>query len=102
MSRFSAGRYAKAHCDRCGDKIPYLQLILEWTGLMVCRNCLDPKTALEFPTNHPVDPEALLNPRPDLDVEAGSGEIRIGTKLGTKIEGDNITLELGTVTVTVT
>ena len=77
--QFTSGKYARAICDRCGEKIMYTKLRLEWTGLKVCRTCWDPKTALEFPTNFPTDPEALRDPRPDNDVEASAGKVTMGT-----------------------
>ena len=99
--QFTSGKYAKAICDRCGDKIMYTKLRLEWTGLKVCRTCWDPKTALEFPTNFPADPEALRDPRPDNDIEASAGKVSIGTGgIGTSFQLNDIEIELGTVSVT--
>jgi len=99
---FSSGKKAHARCDRCGDKIKYQDLKKEWTGLKVCKTCLDPKTALEFPTNFPVDPEALRDPRPDTDTEANHGYVNIVNNIGTGFKVNQLTIELGTVTVTVT
>ena len=73
---FTTGKYAKAICDRCGDKVKYTELQLEWTGFRVCRACFDEKDPREFPSNFPVDPQALEDPRPDNDIEAGEGLIR--------------------------
>ena len=98
---FTSGKYAKARCDRCGDKKKYLDLKLEWTGLRVCKSCWDPKTALEFPTNFPSDPEALRDPRPDNDVEANHGVVRINSGIGTGFKLTTMNIELGTVTVTI-
>ena len=89
-------------CDRCGHEIKYVDLREEWTGLRVCKECLDPKTALEFPTNFPTDPEALRDPRPDNDVEAGNGTIKAGLIIPTSFSGFGIEVQLGDVTVTVT
>jgi hypothetical protein len=100
--RFSAGKYAKARCDRCGEKIKYQALRKEWTGLKVCKQCWDPKTALEFPTNFPTDPEALRDPRVDNDVEANHGYVQIDSGIGTGFKLKGCTVELGSVTVTVT
>lgn len=100
--RFTSGKYAKARCDRCQDKIPYLDLKKEWTGLKVCKSCWDPKTALEFPTNFPVDPEALKDPRPDNDVEANHGTVNVADGIGTGFKLNQMKIELGRVTVTVT
>jgi hypothetical protein len=101
MANFTSGKFAKAICDRCGDKMKYLELKLEWTGLMVCEECFDPKDPLEFPTNFPIDPESLRNPRPDNDVEAGAGTIRVAPRIGSVIKGIAVECEIGNVTVTV-
>jgi hypothetical protein len=101
MANFTSGKFAQAMCDRCGDKVFYKKLILEWTGLRVCKECLDEKDPLEFPTNFPVDPESLQNPRPDTDVEAGQGTISVPSKLGSTFAGIELECEVGNVTVTV-
>lgn len=56
---------AWAICDRCGFKVRHHLLRKEWTGLMVCPPCWDPKPAETRPP--PVKPEGLpvRNPRPD-------------------------------------
>ena len=102
MALFSSGKFAKAVCDRCGDKIPYKNLLEEWTGFKVCIKCLDPKTKLEFPTYFPIDPESLRDPRPDTDVESGAGIARAENSIGGAFEGGTLQIELGEVTVTVT
>jgi len=89
-------------CDRCGFEMAYLDLKKEWTGLMVCSPCWDPKTALEFPSNFPVDPEALKDPRPDGDVESGNGTYSIPNIIPHTFVGFEIEIALGDVTVTVT
>jgi hypothetical protein len=101
MAKFTSGKYAKAMCDRCGDEVKYKALRLEWTGLKVCRTCLDPKTALEFPSNFPTDPEALKDPRVDNDVEAGDGTIGIDKTIPSSFKGYGIEIELGDITVSV-
>jgi hypothetical protein len=101
--RFSSGKYARAMCDRCGIEVKYLDLRDEWTGLKVCNDCWDPKTALEFPTNFPTDPEALRDPRPDNDMEASLGKITLDQDdLGTGFQMRKITVSLGKITVLIT
>lgn len=91
-------------CDRCGDEIRYRDLKSEWTGLRVCKSCWDPKTPLEFPKNFPIDAEALRDPRPDNDIEASHGIVKVGTgaanAIGSGFKLKGLTVELGTVTVT--
>ena len=100
--KFTSGKYAKAMCDRCGIEIYYKKLKLEWTGLRTCRECWDPKTALEFPENFPSDAESLRDPRPDTDREASDGVVFIGSDdLGQTFSLDAMQIELGEVTVTI-
>jgi len=62
---FAVGTHSQAICDRCGFQYPYLTLLKEWNGLLVCTQCYEPKQPqLNPPYNRP-DPEALKNPRPD-------------------------------------
>ena len=99
---YTSGKRSKAMCDRCGIEIKYQKLKAEWTGLKVCRDCWDPKTALEFPSNFPSDPEALRDPRPDNDKEASNGTVYIGTDdLGTTFTTPALELILGEVTVSI-
>ena len=101
MNEFTSGKFAKGHCDRCGQRYYLNKLKLEWTGLKVCKSCFDPQDSLEFPTHFPVDPEALENPRPDIDVEAGEGIIRTPNRVGSGFPGIELEVQVGDVTVTV-
>jgi len=63
--------------------------------------------ALEFPTNVPVDAEALMNPRPDTDVEASEGKVSAkdtstgDTPIGSMFRGFEPASAVGSVTVTI-
>lgn len=59
--QFQPGTY-NAICDRCGFKWKMCDLKKEWTGLMVCRFCYDPR--------HPQD---LVRAKPETQI---TGEIR--------------------------
>jgi len=104
---FASGKYARAMCDRCGKEMRYKDLKLEWTGFEVCKACWDPKTKLEFPTNFPIDPEALRNPRVDVDQEATAGDGQVIIIDGNTdpagqlnwFKGFEVEVELGDVTV---
>tara|TARA_R110000824_G_scaffold64402_6_gene168298 strand:+ start:26664 stop:27041 length:378 start_codon:yes stop_codon:yes gene_type:complete len=43
MGITAKGVHAFAICDRCGFKLPYLSLRMEWTGHRVCQTCWEPK-----------------------------------------------------------
>ena len=101
MAHFTAGKFAPGICDRCGDKHKLNDLKLEWTGLKVCDECFDPKDPLEFPTNFPTDPEAVENPRPDNETEAGQGVIRTPSMVGKTFAGITLECEVGQVEVAV-
>jgi len=100
MPTFSKGKFARAMCDRCGHEMKYLELKREWTGLLVCGECWDPQTKIEFPTNFPTDPEALREPRPDNDVEAHEGRVYAGSEIGGYFTGQKLSVALGEITVT--
>lgn len=76
--KYAEGPHAVAICDRCGDKVKLNTLIREeWTGLLVCSSCLDPKPRWIDP-NPITDAQALRDPRPDQD-NMGTVETQIET-----------------------
>jgi len=61
-----AGRVWSA-CDRCDQTVPHNILRFEWTGLLVCNFCIDPRPPeLDAPN---VGPEGMPidNPRPAIE-----------------------------------
>lgn len=56
---------AYALCDRCGFKVRHSSLRKEWSGLMTCPPCWDPRPEEHFPPT--IGPEGLPvdNPRPE-------------------------------------
>jgi len=107
MPSYASGKYAKGICDRCGVEVKYSSLMLEWTGYKVCADCFDEKSALDFPSKPPTDAEALIQPRPDNDVEVGEGHIAAtdistgDTPIGTMFRGFEPTGSVGSVTVSI-
>ena len=65
---YALGKYSYGVCDRCGFRVRYLQMRMEWTGFKVCPEWYDPKHPQLAPTHHPTDPEALRQPRPEVDL----------------------------------
>jgi hypothetical protein len=52
-------------CDRCGFKVRHRKLRKEWTGLLTCKPCWDPRPADTRPPK--LGPEGLpvKDPRPE-------------------------------------
>ena len=86
------------------------QLKKQWNDWKACPECYDPKQPqLEIPTNT-VDPQALYEPRPSIDVEAGEGVVRtenpgfVNSKedlIGHAFRTNSLNGQLGSITVVV-
>lgn len=68
MANFASGKNAWGRCQRCGDRVRYLQLRKDGDNpnLMVCGTCYD----IPHPAEKPFvvkDPQILKNPAPDTD-----------------------------------
>lgn len=61
----------KAECDRCGFEFRNSQLVTEWTGLRVCRQCWDFEPL--YPTG-PADKIAVPIPRPEQETTLNGNE----------------------------
>jgi hypothetical protein len=98
---YAVGKFAVAHCDRCGFKYKLLELRKEWTGLKVCDSCFEPKHPQLGPFNHIADPEAIYDPRVDTDQEANGGNVfSTDNPIGRSFRGFLLTSALGRVTIT--
>ena len=107
------GRFAIALCDICGQQYKLSQLRKQWNNWKACPECYSPKQPqqLNTPTNT-VDPQALYEPRPDMDVEAGTRSCKNGTipgfvnakenVIGSSFRFNTLNGSIGTVTVTTT
>lgn len=62
---YASGRYAIALCDQCGQRFKLLQLIKDWKGFKVCRECYEPKHPQLEPKRTITEPQALYQPRPE-------------------------------------
>jgi|TARA_R100001509_G_C4827613_1_gene202113 hypothetical protein len=98
---YAIGKFALAHCDRCGFRYKLLELRKEWNGLKTCPECYEEKhPQLEPPTNV-ADAEALYDPRPDNDKENTPGRVFTNTDtIGSNFDGFSATSSLGSVTIT--
>lgn len=69
--RYAAGKRAKAQCPICGLVVPYTTMTLDWRGVRVCPDCLDPKHPQETPV---VASDAVALRRPSPLVDTGTTE----------------------------
>lgn len=53
-----------AICDRCGEKRKSYDLRLEWTNLLVCSECYEPRHPQQYVKGR-ADRQAVPNPRPE-------------------------------------
>lgn len=51
-------------CDRCGQKNKSDRLKKEWTGLIVCSECYDPRHPVTLPLPAVVDSRGIVDARP--------------------------------------
>jgi len=71
-NKFSAGKYAIAECDRCGQRYKLSQLHIQTLKtkpykVKVCSTCWDPDQPQLQLGMYPVnDPQAVRDPRPDV------------------------------------
>lgn len=75
MVLYASGRKARAVCDRCGQEYKLRVLRKEWTGYRVCPQCFEERHPQLQIRRNLKDPQALRDPRPELDVqdELGTG-----------------------------
>ncbi len=108
---YALGKFAIALCDICGQQYKLNELRKQWNNWKACPECYSPKQPqLEIPTNT-VDPQALYEPRPNMDIEAGDGVVRtenpgfVNAKenvIGSSFRFNTLNGSIGTVTVTTT
>jgi len=71
MSHKQASNERNAICDRCGFRYKFYNLKKEWTGLMVCDGCWEPRHPQDFlKVPNPEKAPEWTRPRP-ADVEVG-------------------------------
>ena len=105
-ARFATGKKALGTCDRCGftyllDQLQYEVEDQRLNGLRVCPTCLDQdQPQLQLGEIIISDPEALYDPRPDVNIPGSTGYF--GWKpIGHPIT-NTATGEIGILTVIVT
>ena len=70
MSKFASGKNAKAISDRSGLQYPYRLMRREWNGLLVGPDEFEPKHPQLGPFRKVSDPQALIDSRPEQDVDS--------------------------------
>ena len=88
---FAVGKYSYGVCDRCGFRVKYLDMRMEWTGFKVCSECFEPKHPQLDPPHHVSDPEGLRQPRPGVPLpQAQLGPVRTTGPSNTTDSGVNV------------
>ena len=68
MAKYAVGRKAYGISDRSGVRYPLSRMRKEWTGLLVGPDEWEPKHPQLQPLKQVVDPQALKDPRPEVDL----------------------------------
>ena len=106
MSKFASGKNALAISDRSGFQYPYRLMRREWNGLLVGPDEFEPKHPQLGPFRKVSDPQALVDSRPEQDLEGqrstqyGFNPVGFKTIDGITEESDLVgTGQVGTVTL---
>ena len=70
MGKYASGKYALAISDRSGMAFPYSEMVREWNGSLVHYSEYEPKQPQLEPKPVGNDPQALQNPRPQVESTA--------------------------------
>ena len=106
MGRYASGRYAYGYSDRSGFRYRLSEMRTEWNGSKVGPDEYESKHPQLEPSTNVIDPQALRNPRPNLDTETTA--FTVYTNVGDGIIGGLITkttalsASVGTVAITST
>ena len=106
MGRYASGRYAYGYSDRSGFRYRLSEMRTEWNGSKVGPDEYESKHPQLEPSTNVIDPQALRNPRPNLDTETTA--FTVYTNVGGGIIGGLITkttalsASVGTVAITST
>tara|TARA_R110001606_G_C15077220_1_gene616776 strand:- start:324 stop:683 length:360 start_codon:yes stop_codon:yes gene_type:complete len=74
---YSTGKHAYGICDISGFRYKLNDMKKTWNGLLVGPDMYDPKHPQLRPRIKTTDPEALLNPRPDVKSTINLGTVRV-------------------------
>ena len=90
--RYASGARALGRCQRCGDRVRYLDLVDDkhTPGLRVCQDCFDIKHPAEKPFNAD---EGIILRKPSVDTDDDSTIIHSGTASAGGL--NTITLAIG-------
>ena len=106
MGRYASGRYAYGYSDRSGFRYRLSEMRTEWNGSKVGPDEYESKHPQLEPSTNVIDPQALRNPRPNLDTRTTA--FTVYTNVGGGIIGGLVTkttalsASVGTVTITST
>ena len=81
-----------AQCDRCDRKMRLDELKREWSGIMACARCRDPRPEhLSPPKINPREGAAIPNARPGVIIEATDEQLAFEYRNGDTYDPDNPT-----------
>jgi len=63
FTHYRAGDFVRI-CDRCGSKCHASNTVKEWSGYLVCRECVDIRNPQDFVRGR-ADNQTVPDPRPD-------------------------------------
>ena len=116
---YSSGKHAYGICDIGGFRYKLNEMKKTWDGLLVGPDMYDPKHPQLERNRKTADPEALLNPRPDVKSTISLGVVKVGNPkntagvssptmyaltsntIGSSFSGQKATGEIGEVSITI-
>ena len=98
----ATGKYAYGICDITGFRYRLKDMKKTWDGLLVGPDQWNYKNPQIDHKRHPTDGEALTKHRPNTDFEVNFGRVFTNKDgIGSSIPGNELTLSLGDVTITI-
>ena len=77
-------------CGRCGFKVKRSECLKEWTGLLVCKKCYEPRHPQDF-VKARADKQSVRDPRPDTQTMLGTTAIKVAASK------DDLTIDVNSI-----
>ena len=79
---FAAAKHAYGICDICSQRYRLKTLQTQWDGMKACYQCFDTKHPQLDPPHVRPDPQAILQPRPDVSIVPSAFTVYTNVGLG--------------------